>query len=110
MYGKICKSRHIIEYSKFDIDNINKFLIAIDKEFYQINQNISFKEVLDLDKKTILHIPNVNSMESTGQKLHEVDTILDAIGSVVAEGFPDRHHDGENTQGENPACCRPRNR
>ena len=24
-------------------------------------------------------------MESTGQKLHEVDTILDAIGSVVAK-------------------------
>ena len=39
----------------------------------------------DLDKKTIIHIPNVNSMESTGQKLHEVDTILDAIVTVMAK-------------------------
>ena len=46
MYGKICEVTSHIEYSKFDIDNINKFLIAIDKEFYQINQNISFIDVL----------------------------------------------------------------
>lgn len=46
MYGKICEVTSHIEYSKFDIDNINKFLIAIDKEFYQINQSISFIDVL----------------------------------------------------------------
>ena len=46
MYGKICEVTSRIEYLKFDIDNINKFLIAIDKEFYQINQSISFINVL----------------------------------------------------------------
>lgn len=46
MYGKICEVTSHIEYSKFNIDNINKFLIAIDKEFYQINQSISFIDVL----------------------------------------------------------------
>jgi len=46
MYGKICEVTSHIEYSKFDIDNINKFLIAIDKEFYQINRSISFIDVL----------------------------------------------------------------
>ena len=46
MYGKICEVTSHIEYSKFDIDNINKFLIAIDKEFYQINRSRSFIDVL----------------------------------------------------------------
>lgn len=41
-----------------------------------------FLEVLDTDKKTILHIPSVNSGESTKDKYIEVDTIIDAIGTV----------------------------
>ena len=42
-------------------------------------------EVLDTDKKTILHIPNVNAGESTKDKYQEVDTILDQIGDVVGQ-------------------------
>ena len=42
-------------------------------------------EVLDTNKKTILHIPNVNSGESTKDKHNEVDFILDAIGDVVKQ-------------------------
>jgi hypothetical protein len=38
---------------------------------------------LDTDKKTILHIPNVNSGESTKDKHREVDTILDSIGEIT---------------------------
>ena len=38
--------------------------------------------MLDTDKKTILHIPNVNSGESTKDKHREVDTILSLIGEV----------------------------
>ncbi|GAB7265796.1 hypothetical protein DZJ_23460 [Dickeya ananatis] len=34
-------------------------------------------------KKTIIHIPNVNSGESTKDKYGEVDAILDVIGSVI---------------------------
>ena len=42
-------------------------------------------EVLDTDKKTILHIPNVNSGESTKEKYDEVNFILDAIGDIVKQ-------------------------
>jgi hypothetical protein len=42
-------------------------------------------EALDLDKKTIIHIPNVNAIESTGDKYKEVDMILDQIGEVVRQ-------------------------
>ena len=42
-------------------------------------------EVLDTDKKTILHIPSVNSGESTKDKYDEVNFILDAIGDVVKQ-------------------------
>lgn len=37
--------------------------------------------VLDLTKKTIIYIPNVNSSESTKEKLMEVDQILSCIGA-----------------------------
>ncbi|MXU65923.1 DEAD/DEAH box helicase [Oceanomicrobium pacificus] len=36
--------------------------------------------VLDPREKTILHIPNVNARESTGDKHREVDHIIDALG------------------------------
>src|SRR5699024_2777149 len=36
----------------------------------------------DLDKKTIVHIPSVNSGESTKDKLEEVGRIIDVIGHV----------------------------
>lgn len=42
-------------------------------------------EALDLDKKTIIHIPNVNANESTKDKYKEVDTILDQIGEVIKQ-------------------------
>lgn len=37
-------------------------------------------KVLDPDEKTILHIPNVNSRESTKDKHREVEHIIDALG------------------------------
>jgi hypothetical protein len=36
--------------------------------------------VLDSDEKTIIHIPNVNSRESTKDKIREVDSIIEALG------------------------------
>ncbi|MBF7695102.1 DEAD/DEAH box helicase [Acinetobacter rathckeae] len=47
--------------------------------------NIAIAEVLDTDKKTIIHIPNVNSGESTKDKYDEVDAILEIIGEFVAK-------------------------
>lgn len=38
-------------------------------------------KVLDITKKTIIYIPNVNSSESTKEKLMEVDQILSCIGT-----------------------------
>ena len=57
--------------------------------------------VLNTDQKTILHIPNVQSGESTKDKYDEVDRILDFIGTVTHRD-PDtcvihvrRHGDGK---------------
>ena len=41
-------------------------------------------------KKTIIHIPNVNSGESTKEKYDEVDAILEALGEVKKIG-PEKH-------------------
>lgn len=56
--------------------------LGIGYHFYQGKYTSAILEILDTDKKTILHIPNVNSGESTKDKRQEVDTILDAIGQV----------------------------
>jgi len=56
--------------------------LGIGYHFYQGRYTSAIDEVLDTDKKTILHIPNVNSGESTKDKHREVDTILSLIGEV----------------------------
>jgi len=56
--------------------------LGIGYHFYQGKYTSAIAEVLDTDKKTILHIPNVNAGESTKDKYQEVDTILDMIGDV----------------------------
>ncbi len=56
--------------------------LGIGHHFYQGRYTDAIGEVLDLDKKTILHIPNVNSGESTKDKIEEVGFIIDAIGHV----------------------------
>lgn len=56
---------------------------------------------MDTDKKTILHIPNVNAGESTKDKYNEVDSILDIIGTVTHQDaetgviFVKRHGGGK---------------
>lgn len=56
--------------------------LGIGHHFYQGRYTDAIGEVLDLDKKTILHIPNVNSGESTKDKIEEVGFIIDSIGHV----------------------------
>ncbi len=74
--------------------------LGIGYHFYQGLYTSAILEVLDTNKKTILHIPNVNSGESTKNKHNEVDQILDAIGAVVKQDpdtgviFIKRHSDG----------------
>lgn len=56
--------------------------LGIGYHFYTGRYLDALHEVLDTSKKTIIHIPNVNSVESTKDKYTEVDHILDAIGTV----------------------------
>lgn len=56
--------------------------LGIGFNFYQGRYTSAIMDVLDTTKKTILHIPNVNSGESTKDKYIEVDTIIDAIGTI----------------------------
>lgn len=48
--------------------------------FYSGSYVDDILKVLDPNEKTILHIPNVNSRESTKDKIKEVDQVLDALG------------------------------
>lgn len=59
--------------------------LGIGYHFYQGRYSNAIMEVLDTDKKTILHIPSVNSGESTKDKYDEVNFLLDAIGDVVKQ-------------------------
>ncbi len=76
-----------VTYNYYDQLNGYTYLksLGIGYHFYQGKYTSAILEVLDTDKKTILHIPNVNSGESTKDKHNEVDFILDAIGSVVKQ-------------------------
>lgn len=48
--------------------------------FYAGNYADSILKVLDPGEKTIVHIPNVNSRESTKDKIREVEHILEELG------------------------------
>ena len=76
-----------ITYNYYEQLNGYKYLksLGIGYHFYQGKYISAIMEVLDTDKKTILHIPNVNSGESTKDKHNEVDFILDAIGKVLSQ-------------------------
>lgn len=54
--------------------------LGIGYHFYQGRYTDAISEVLDTNKKTIIHIPSVNSNESTKDKYDEVNSIYDAIG------------------------------
>lgn len=75
--------------------------LGIGYNFYQGNYTEAILDVLDTDKKTILHIPNVNSGESLKRKYDEVNFILDAIGDVIKVDsetkviYLKRHTDGK---------------
>ena len=76
-----------VTYNYYEQLNGYNFLktLGIGYHFYQGRYTNAIMEVLDTDKKTILHIPSVNSGESTKDKYDEVNFILDAIGDVVKQ-------------------------
>lgn len=73
-----------VTYNYYEQLNGYEYLksLGIGYHFYQGRYTSAINEILDTDKKTILHIPNVNSGESTKDKHREVGTILDIIGRV----------------------------
>ena len=76
-----------VTYNYYEQLNGYEFLksLGIGYHFYQGRYTDAIMEILNTDQKTILHIPNVNSGESTKDKQNEVDFILDAIGEVVKQ-------------------------
>ncbi|MBT3356712.1 DEAD/DEAH box helicase family protein [bacterium] len=76
-----------VTYNYYEQLNGYEYLksLGIGYHFYQGKYTNAIMEILDTDKKTILHIPNVNSGESTKEKHDEVDFILDAIGEVIEQ-------------------------
>lgn len=54
----------------------------MDYKFYQGKYTDAISNIIDTNKKTIIHIPNVNSGESTKDKYYEVDRILEIIGDA----------------------------
>lgn len=75
--------------------------LGIGYHFYQGKYTDAVHKVLDTNLKTILHIPSVQSGESTKDKHREVDEIIDSIGTVVSQDeatgviFVKRETDGQ---------------
>lgn len=74
-----------VKYDYYDQLNGYTYLksLGIGYHFYQGRYTSAINEILDTDKKTILHIPSVQSGESTKQKYDEVNFIIDEIGETI---------------------------
>ena len=73
--------------------------LGIGYHFYQGTYLSAIGQVLDTDKKTILHIPHVGAGESTQDKYREVNQIIEVVGKVKDHDkdtgviFVERHKD-----------------
>ena len=56
--------------------------LGIGYHFYQGRYTSAIHEILDETKKTIIHIPSVNSGESEKDKYEEVNRIVDGLGDL----------------------------
>ena len=56
--------------------------LGIGYHFYHRSYLTAIGEVLDPAKKTIIHIPSVNSQAALGDKIKEMNSILDVLGDV----------------------------
>lgn len=87
------KFRHVT-YSYYEQIQSYQYLksLGIGYHFYRDGYLSGLKEVLDVTKKTIIHIPNVNSRESTKDKYTEVDSVFDLIqGDATGDITTDAH-------------------
>jgi len=90
-----------VTYTYYEQLNGYRYLksLGLGYHFYQGRYIEALKDVLNTRKKTIIHIPNVNSGESTKDKHGEVDHILDVMGTVLKQDpntgiITVRRHDG----------------
>lgn len=76
-----------VTYTYYEQLNGYEYLktLGIGYHFYQGKYINALEEVLDTDQKTLIHIPNVNSSASTGNKYTEVGHIHDVIGEFVSK-------------------------
>ncbi len=76
-----------VTYNYYEQLNGYEYLktLGIGYHFYQGKYHNAIMEVLDTDKKTIIHIPAVQSGESSKDKYSEVNYIIDSIGEVVKQ-------------------------
>lgn len=76
-----------VTFNYYDQLNGYKHLetLGIGHHFYQGRYLDAIQEALNLDRKTIIHIPSVNSGDSTKDKYEEVFQILDGIGEVESQ-------------------------
>ena len=72
-----------VTYTYYEQLNGYEFLKELDIGyfFYSGSYADDILKVLDPKEKTIIHIPNVNSRESTKDKIKEVDHIIEELGS-----------------------------
>ena len=82
-----------VTYTYYEQLNGYKYLKNLDIGYYFYSGSYAddIIKVLDPGEKTIVHIPSVNSRESTKDKIKEVDHIIDALGewqgTDAATGF-----------------------
>jgi len=70
-----------VTYTYYEQLNGYQYLksFAMGYSFYRGQYTEALDEVIDVSKKSIIHIPNINSSESTKDKYDEVDRIMDLI-------------------------------
>ncbi|MBQ3683530.1 MAG: ATP-dependent helicase [Succinimonas sp.] len=74
-----------VTYTYYEQLNGYKYLksLGIDYAFYEGKWLDAVEELIDTDRKMIIHIPSVNSKESTHDKTNEVSFLFDAIGKII---------------------------
>ena len=90
-----------VTYNYYQQLNGYKYLksLGIGYHFYKGKYLTAIAEVLDTDKKTIIHIPSVNSAASLKDKYGEINSIIDIIGDVTKQDpdtgviYVERHKD-----------------
>jgi len=73
-----------VTYNYYEQLNGYEYLksLGIGYHFYQGKYTSAINEILDENKKTIVHIPSVNSGESEKDKYEEVSRIVDSLGEL----------------------------